>query len=167
MSGLALSSWSICFASLFRKAQLSGITVVMTSIILAIILQVVPPTSTGAATVLSLLFPPMNFVLFIIYAAYWQQQGRAIELSQGPPTSPWSTPGYVFFLFCAIQISVFPIIGAFIERTLYGTASQARRLRYDETNSMEAMRISQVRKSGRACPFSSFLSGLDVLLPLF
>lgn len=62
ISGLALSSWSIAFASLFRKAQLSGITVVMTSIILAIIVQVVPPTTSGAATVLSLLFPPMNFV---------------------------------------------------------------------------------------------------------
>ena len=116
--GLALSSWSICFASLFRKSQLSGITVVMTSIILAIIVQIVPPTSTGAATLLILLFPPMNFVLFIIYAAYWQQQGQPMHLNHGPPTSPWGTPGYVFFVFTFLQILVFPIIGAFLERTL-------------------------------------------------
>ena len=61
LAGLALSSWSIAFASLFSKAQLSGITVTIVSIILAIIIQVIPPVSTGAAVVLSLLFPPMNY----------------------------------------------------------------------------------------------------------
>lgn len=146
MSGLALSSWSVAFASLFKKAQLSGITVVMTSIILAIIIQVVPPSSTATATVVSLLFTPMNFVLFIIYAAYWQRQGLAIDLRHGPPTAPWSTPGYLFFVFCAIQIIAFPILGAFIERQLYGTASKARHLRYDESESPEALKITDLSK---------------------
>lgn len=67
LAGLALSSWSIAFASFFRKAQLSGITVTIASIVLAIIIQVIPPPSTGAVIVLSLLFPPINFTLFIIY----------------------------------------------------------------------------------------------------
>lgn len=149
LSGLALSSWSIGFASLFRKAQLSGITVVMTSIILAIIIQVIPPPSTGATTILSLLFPPINFVLFIIYMAYWQQQNMAADLSKGPPTAPWSTPGYLLYVFCVIQTIAYPIIGAFIERALYGTASQARHLRYSDNGAAETVKITELSKQYR------------------
>jgi ABC-type multidrug transport system ATPase subunit len=134
------------FASLFKKAQLSGITVVITSIILAIIVQVVPPASTAAATVLSLLFPPMNYVLFIIYMAYWQQQGEGANLSKGPPTAPWDTPGYLFFLFSAIQIVAFPIIGAALERVLYGTASKARKLRYNDSQTPETVKLTNLSK---------------------
>ncbi|CAK4029999.1 ABC transporter [Lecanosticta acicola] len=146
MSGLALSSWSLGFAALFKKAQLSGITVTITSIVLAIIIQVIPPPSTGAAIVLSLLFPPINFVLFIIYMAYWQQSNQAVNLNMHAPTAPWMMPGYAFFIFCAIQIVVYPIIGAFFERTLYGTASKARRLRYSEEEAPEALRITSLAK---------------------
>ena len=149
MVGLALSSWSVGFASLFKKAQLSGITVVMTSIVLAIIIQVVPPTSSATTTVLSLLFPPMNYVLFIIYMAYWQQQNLPADLSKGPPTAPWHTPGYLFFVFLAIQIVAFPIIGAVIERTLYGTASKARKLHYNESQSAETVQIKKLSKHYR------------------
>lgn len=146
MSGLALSSWSIMFASSFRKAQLSGITVVITSIILAIIVQVQTPDSTGAVTALSLIFPPMNFTLFIIYMAYWQQEALPADLSSGPPGSPWSTPGYLFFIFCAIQIIVFPIVGAFLERALYGTASKARQLQYGDKDASETLKITGLSK---------------------
>lgn len=87
-------------------------------------------------------------MLFIIYAAYWQQQGEAIDLRYGPPTSPWGTPGYVFFLFSALHLLVFPTIGALIERTLYGTASQARQLHWrdDAATSTEPLRISALSK---------------------
>lgn len=146
LSGLALSSWSIAFASLFRRAQLSGITVTIVSIILAIIIQVIPPVSSGAAIVLSLLFPPMNYTLFIIYMAYWQQQDVAADLAKGAPTAPWQFPGWLFFLFCIIQIVVYPIVGAMIERTLFGTASKARQLRYNEDQSSETVRITGLSK---------------------
>ena len=105
LAGLALSSWSLAFASLFRKAQLSGITVTIVSIILAIIIQVIPPVGTGAAVVLSLLFPPMNFTLFIIYMAYWQKQYLPADLSSAAPGAPWRVAGWVFFLFCGLQIA--------------------------------------------------------------
>lgn len=146
MAGLALSSWSIMFASLFRKAQLSGITVVITSIVLAIIVQVQTPESTAAITVLSLLFPPMNFTLMIMYLAYWQQASLAVDLTRGPPESPWSTPGYLFFIFCAIQIIVFPVIGALLERTLYGTASKARQLQYGDKHAAETLKLTGLSK---------------------
>ncbi|KAK4550632.1 hypothetical protein LTR36_000211 [Oleoguttula mirabilis] len=146
LSGLALSSWSIAFASLFRKAQLSGITVTIVSIILAIIIQVIPPVSTGAAIVLSLLFPPMNYTLFIIYMAYWQRQDLAADLSKSAPTAPWQFPGWLFFLFCIIQIVVYPIVGAMIERALFGTASKARQLRYSQDPGSETVKITGLSK---------------------
>ncbi|KAL1584667.1 hypothetical protein WHR41_06936 [Cladosporium halotolerans] len=146
MAGLALTSFSIAFASLFRKAQLSGITVTIVSIILAIIIQVVPPNSSGAVYIVSLLFPPMNFTLFTIYMAYWQQEEVPVDLSQGPPGAPWDVPGYVFFIFCALQFVIYPIIGAYIERSLYGTASKARTLRHEAGNSPETVKITGLKK---------------------
>ncbi|KAK5137027.1 hypothetical protein LTR08_001036 [Meristemomyces frigidus] len=146
LSGLALSSWSIAFASLFRRAQLSGITVTIVSIILAIIIQVIPPVSTGTAVVLSLLFPPINHTLFLIYQAYWQQHSLAVDLSMGAPTAPWQFAGGLFFLFCVIQIVVYPIVGAMIERTLYGTASKARHLRYGKDQDTETVKITGLSK---------------------
>ncbi|GAB7364999.1 hypothetical protein MBLNU230_g5782t1 [Neophaeotheca triangularis] len=150
VAGLALSSWSIAFASLFRKAQLSGITVVIVSIVLAIIVQVQTPETTGAIVILSLIFPPMQFTLFIIYAAYWQEESLAMDLSQGPPGAPWSMPGYLFFVFAIIQFLVYPFIGAVIERVLYGTASKARNLRYkSDDDYSETVKISHLVKTYR------------------
>ncbi|KAM3423646.1 hypothetical protein BST61_g1066 [Cercospora zeina] len=146
LSGLTLSSYSIAFAALFRKAQLSGITVVITSIVLAIIVQVAPAPSTGAAYITSLLFPPINFTLWIIYMAYWQQHNTGADLSLPPPTAPWRMPGYVLYIFCIIQIVVYPIVGAWIERGLYGTATKSRQLRYEESNSQETVHITGLSK---------------------
>ncbi|KAK4631454.1 ATP-binding cassette sub-family A member 17 [Fulvia fulva] len=146
ISGLALSSWSIAFASLFRKSQLSGITVTIVSIVLAIIIQVVGPVSTGAAAILSLLFPSINFTLFIIYMAHWQQQSLPTNLAEAAPNAPWRIPGYVFFVFCAIQFLVYPFIGAIIERTLFGTASKSRQLRYATDDTAETVKVTSLSK---------------------
>lgn len=146
MAGLALSSWSVAFASLFKKAQLSGITVTIVSIVLAIIVQVQTPKGTGGVAILSLLFPPMNFTLFIIYMAYWQQHNLPADLNQGPPGAPWDLPGYVFFIFCAIQLIGYPIVGALIERALYGTASKARNMSYSDSGADETVSISSLGK---------------------
>ncbi|GAB7353404.1 hypothetical protein MBLNU459_g3877t1 [Dothideomycetes sp. NU459] len=146
LAGLAISSWSVAFAALFRKAQLSGITVTIVSIVLAIIVQVQTPESTGAIAVLALLFPPINYTLFIIYMAYWQQRNLAVDLSRGPPTAPWNLPGYVFFIFLVIQFLVYPLVGAFIERSLYGTASKARNMRYDTGRVSQTVTIAGLSK---------------------
>ena len=147
VSGLALSSWSIAFAALFRKAQLSGITVVIVSIILAIIIQVAPAPGTGAAYIATLLCPPINFTLWIIYMAYWQRQNLGADLSQAAPDAPWRVPGYIFFIFSILQIFIYPLVGALLERTLYGTATKSRQLRYEESSeSQETVKITSLSK---------------------
>ncbi|KAF7587277.1 hypothetical protein BBP40_007470 [Aspergillus hancockii] len=60
LAGLALSSFSIFGASFFKKAQLSGISVVIVCLLLGVIAQVVRPTTNGPVVVLGLLFPSMN-----------------------------------------------------------------------------------------------------------
>ncbi|KAG6364780.1 hypothetical protein INS49_006384 [Diaporthe citri] len=127
LSGLALSSYSILGASFFSKAQLSGITVTITAVILAVIAQVAGPFDTGATAVLSLLFPSMNYVFFVIHMARFEQKALAASLVGSAPTGPSSLPGIAFWIFLIIQIFVFPFLGALVERWLYGTISRERK----------------------------------------
>lgn len=64
--GLALTSFSIFGGAFFRKAQLSGITTTILSLILGILAQTFKP-DTGAVTILSLLFPPMNCKTIMVF----------------------------------------------------------------------------------------------------
>lgn len=128
--GAALTSFSIFGASFFRKAQLSGITMVIIPIILAIIAQVAGPYSTGAVAVLSLLFPSMNYVWFITCVARWERTLQPANLVEAPPDYKditWTLPGIAFWIFCIVQIFVYPVCGAFVERWLYGTVSKERK----------------------------------------
>jgi ABC-type multidrug transport system ATPase subunit len=129
LAGPALTSFSILGASFFKKAQLSGITVVIVGIILAIVAQLAGPFGTGAVAILSLLFTPMNYVFFIMYMARFERLSRAANLVESPPESPWSLPGIAFWIFLIIQIFGYPVIGALVEKWLYGTVSKERKTR--------------------------------------
>ncbi|KAI4610769.1 uncharacterized protein J4E87_010703 [Alternaria ethzedia] len=130
LAGLSLTSFSIFGAAFFRKAQLSGITIVIVPILLAIIAQVAGPFSTAAVYVLSLLFPSINYVFFIICVARFERQLVGMNLVQAAPDYQdhiWTTPGIVFCIFAIIQTFVYPLLGALVERWLYGTVSADRK----------------------------------------
>lgn len=57
--GLSLTSFSIFGAAFFHKAQLSGISTTIISLLLGVVSQFLKP-GTGTVAILSLLFPPMN-----------------------------------------------------------------------------------------------------------
>ena len=137
--GLALTSYSIFFATFFKKAQLSGITATIVSIVLAIIAQIAVGGngSTGAVAILSLLFPSCNYVFFLMTMAKSQQINRPMNLVETPPNSDWAISGIVLWVFALIQIIVFPILAALVERALYGTGSTDRKL-YDSESSSGA-----------------------------
>ena len=126
LAGLSMSSMSILGAAFFRKAQLSGITSVIVSLLLAIIAQIVHKAGTASVTILSLLFPPMNYVYFTIIMARWERKNLGTNLVKSAPDNTSTLPGIVLWIFLIIQIIVFPIIGAWVERYLYGTASKER-----------------------------------------
>jgi ABC-type multidrug transport system ATPase subunit len=128
--GCSLSSFSIFGASFFHKAQLSGITITIFAIILAIIAQVAGPYGTGAVAVLSLIFPSMNYVFYIIYVARWERVLQPTNLVKGAPDYEdhrSTLPGIAFWIFCIIQIFAYPVLGALVERWLYGTISKERK----------------------------------------
>lgn len=75
----------------------------------------------------------MNYTYFIILMARFENQNVATNLLQAGPDSPWSTPGIVLWVFLILQIFAFPVLGAFVERLLWGTTNAQRVLSQGES----------------------------------
>lgn len=106
LAGLSLSSMSLFGGAFFKKAQLSGISVTLISIFLAVIAQATCKSTNGAIAILSLIFPPMNYVYFIIFLARWERQNEPANLIHSAPQNPWTLPGIVLWAFCIIHVSL-------------------------------------------------------------
>lgn len=158
LTGLSLSSWAIFCAGFFKKAQLSGISVTLVSVVLAIIAQVQTPTSSGAIIITGLLFPPMNFLYFIFFVAYHERVNIGANLSQNPPNAPWQVPGYAFWIFAILQIFIYPFLGAFVERALYGTTSKARSVQRSGGEAHETVKIHGLSKHYTPSRFGNFMA---------
>ncbi|ORY19028.1 ABC transporter domain-containing protein [Clohesyomyces aquaticus] len=131
LAGMSLNSFSIMGAAFFKRAQLSGISVVVVAIVLGIAAQISAKTiSTGAVAVLSLLFTPMTFVYFMIFLSRHEHKQLVPNLVKAAPDATWRLPGLVFWIFMIIQIFVYPFLGALLERWFYRTASQGRKISY-------------------------------------
>ncbi|CCD34379.1 similar to ABC transporter, partial sequence [Botrytis cinerea T4] len=126
LAGLSLTSFSILGAAFFKKAQLSGITLAIVTLLLGVVTQVIDKTNSGTVAILSLLFAPCNYVFFLIFMARFEKQNIGANLVQAAPNNPWSLPGIALWVFLIIQIFVYPILGALVERYLFGTTSKGR-----------------------------------------
>lgn len=156
LSGLAMSSLSILGGAFFKKAQLSGIISVIVSLLLAIIAQVASKAGTASVAILSLLFPPMNYVYFTIFMARWERQDLGTNLVKKAPENTSALPGLVFWVFSIIQILVFPVLGAYVERALYGTASKSRQT--TRSDSLTAISLVGFTKEYRPSVFAKIRS---------
>ncbi|KIX01192.1 uncharacterized protein Z518_08917 [Rhinocladiella mackenziei CBS 650.93] len=130
LAGLSTASFSLMGASLFRKAQLSSITVLLVLLVLAIIAQFIRQASTGCVAVLSSLFPPMNFVFYIILVASWEGQGLAASMIQKSPASAQTLPGLAFWMFSILQVPTYFLLGIWVQKTLY-TSGSSRPIQHD------------------------------------
>jgi ABC-type multidrug transport system ATPase subunit len=148
LTGLALSSMSIFGAALFRKSQLSGVCITIVYILLAVIAQTLTRPKSAPVAVLSLLFAPCNYTFFISLLARWEQQELPTNLVKVAPNSPWSIPGIVLWIFLIIQIIVYPILGAFLERYLHGTSTNTRNIVFGAQGQEGAGAESAVRLEG-------------------
>lgn len=156
LTGFSLSSFSIFFGAFFKRAQLSGITTTIVSLILAVIAQIPLGRhgSTGAVIILSLLFPPMSYVFFLIYNAGFQQLLVSTTLTEYSPATDWQVRGVTFFVLLIIQIIAFPALGAAVERSLYGTASRTRKMHYDDKSSSSvSVKLESFSKIYRSSSF--------------
>ncbi|KAJ6785974.1 hypothetical protein PWT90_09033 [Aphanocladium album] len=126
LAGVAMTSMSLLGACFFKKAQLSGIITALVWLVLGIVAQAIPKPGTGTVAALSLLFTPCNFVYFITYIARYEQEALPTNLLHAHPSSPWKLPGIVMWVFFAIQIMVYPLLAAYLERTLHGVTTGTR-----------------------------------------
>ena len=134
LTGLSLASTSLFIAAFFKKAQLSGITAIIISLLLAVLAQVLPTWNNAGIAVCSLLFPSMNYTFFTIYMARWERLDMGTSLTKAAPESPTSLPGIVLWIFLVVQIIVYPVLAAIVERALWGTTSGGRKLLSGDSN---------------------------------
>ncbi|KAK3998323.1 putative transporter [Cladorrhinum sp. PSN332] len=166
LAGLALGSFSIFGAAFFKKSQLSGVCVTIFTLLLAIISQILTAPKTGPVVALSLLFPPCTFTFFIHFMARYEREEWGTNLVKTAPESPWSTSGIVLFIFFIIQIIVYPILGALVERWLHGTTSSGRNIVIGDKNrgdldpncAVQLEEFTKVYKPGFVRRLFSFIS---------
>ena len=137
LTGLSLASFSLFVAAFFKRAQLSGITAILTSLVLGVIAQVYAEASNGAVIFCSLVFPSMNYTYFIVLMARWEAQDMGTNLVRRAPENPWSLVGIVFWIFLILQILIYPVLGALVERALWGTSGGRRLLPNESTTALE------------------------------
>jgi ATP-binding cassette subfamily A (ABC1) protein 3 len=108
--------------------------------------------STGAVALLSILFPSMQYIFYLMINAKFQQIKLPLNLTENPPNSEWQISGIVLWIFAIIQIIVFPILAGLVERALYGTASTDRTMTDSETASGAhvAVKLTDFNKVYRA-----------------
>lgn len=133
LGGLSLASMSILIASFFKSAQISGITSTLATLLLGILAQALTRPGTVPVAILSAIFAPCNYVFFIIHMAQFEKRDKGANLTHVPPGSSWQLTGIVFWILIIIQIIVYPLIGAFIERGFYGTSTKGRKLVTDSS----------------------------------
>ncbi|KAF1814145.1 putative ABC transporter [Eremomyces bilateralis CBS 781.70] len=124
IAGLSLVSWSILGAAFFKRAQLSGITTVILTLVLAVAGQVTSKyMSVAAVGVLSALFSPIAFTLAMINMARFDHANRGTNLTEGAPDAHWDFPSIAFWVFLIVQTFAYIVLAAFVERALYGSAA--------------------------------------------
>ena len=145
--GLSLLGYSMFWASFFRRSQLSGITVLILSLVSAVILQFVPRTPT-AIGVVSAIFPPATYTAFIIQIANFETFLDPANLQGSPPWITTGLPGYVYYVILAAQVIVYPLLAAFVQWWLHAPSRKIRPLA-DGSNDKAALRLNGVSKTFR------------------
>ena len=146
LAGLALTSYALFVGTFFRRSQLSGITVLIISLVLAIIAQFIV-RSDAVAIALSLIFPSVNYTLFIIFLASWERSLTPADLLQSPPFNGRnSVPGYVFFILLGVQLFIYPLLALMSESLAYGVSGKHRSLRIQGGPKSPAIQVHNLSK---------------------
>ena len=149
--GLALCSFSILGASFFNSSQVCAITVTIIAVVTAVIPQVLPSHSQTPATVtaLCMLFPSANYVYFLITALRFELWDLPANLSETPRHSQWNLTGQQMWCFLILQILLYPMLAACVEKLLYGTASSNRDCQYRPNHGKPTVQVRNLCKTYR------------------
>lgn len=94
------------------------------------------------------------------FIARYERYSFPADLVRTPPENPWDLPGIVFWVFLIIQIIVYPILGAYLERLFHGTTTKGRTILQDQTAEsapQDAVRLDKFTKVYKPNPLSRFL----------
>lgn len=137
LAGFAMVSFSILVASFFAKAQLSGVTSLLATVLLGILAQALTAPKAASVLILSVLFAPCNYVYFIISLARYERQRMPMDLLQAPPESSFDVPPIALLVLIIIQIFVYAILALLVESRLHGTTAKGRTVHYSAPASGE------------------------------
>ena len=143
--GMSLLGFSMFLASFFRRAQLSGITVLILSLVSAVILQFVPRTPT-AIGVVSAIFPPATYTAFIIQIADFETFLEPARLNEAPVWTTIGLQGYVFYVLLAAQIVVYPVLAGLVQYVLHSPSRNIREFP-GGSDAKAALRLNGVSKT--------------------
>lgn len=83
------------------------------------------------------------------FIARYERFSFPADLVRNPPENPWNLPGIVFWVFLIIQIFVYPVLGAYLERVFHGTTTKGRTIlrgQAAETAPHDAVRLAGFTK---------------------
>ncbi|KAI9067182.1 hypothetical protein FKP32DRAFT_1755315, partial [Trametes sanguinea] len=146
--GLSLTSWSMFVMAPFgRSAPLAAIISMVLSFLFVVIGFSMSEVSMTVAVILSLLFPPYFYPMAIRCICDFETQFRPTSMTEAAPISNLIL--WPFFLIAAVNIFLWPWLGAIWERYLYdarnpagGVSCFARRKTPDRPPIAEGVAIS-------------------------
>ena len=143
---MSLNSFSILGAAFFKRAQLSGITVVVVALVMGIAAQISAKSiPTAAVVILGIIFTPMTFVFHMIWLARYEHKQISPNLIEAAPGAVWRVPGLVFWIFMLVQCVAYLFFAASVERSLYHSSSHGRKTVY--SNSAQPVVLSNFSKT--------------------
>lgn len=130
LSGFAHTGFSLFGASFFKKSQLSGSTMIVITLLFAILPTVLFEQTQATCGILSFLVPSANFTYFITGVATFEAAGKPVSMMRlaNEDDSPgnFRLPLYVHWIFLVIHLFVFPMLAFATEHVIFSTASQYR-----------------------------------------
>lgn len=149
---MALTSASVFAAAFFTGPQIASICCTVGFLVVALIGLIIdqgaPPTSV--VTVLSLLFPSMNYMFMMGYMCRYEEQGLPTNLLRAPePTSEQPsashTPGIAIWALLVLHIFIYPILAAYAERAVNRTTYN-KRIAGAQTGRDSAVEVTNLTK---------------------
>ncbi|KAI4086325.1 MAG: hypothetical protein LQ344_007648 [Seirophora lacunosa] len=163
LTGFALAGYSIFIASFFKKAQLSGTTALILGLVLAIVAQFMP-WSSSAHGLLGGLFPSFAYTSFMIQLADYEVSLRGIDLDRIMRySSSGEFPGYLYFVFIAIHIVIHPILAAMVQWISYGTSLRAHGDLGSDSKDL-GLKIDHLSKTFRPLTWHSIFRPKDTVI---
>lgn len=109
------------------------------------------------------MFPPVTYTCFKIQLAQWERGGLRTDLNGYPLGSEMEVPGYLFFVFLAVQIAFFPTIAGLLQRLLFGINSGSCKMLNEGDNADVAIKLDNVSKQYRSYLISRLLGSNKVV----